>query len=168
MQEPGLQERDERGDDLLTRRPALHVARADKPPRRRREPEAERLVPPRAPEAREAAVEDLREGAESGRHVPRVHAEAEDLGDGRDEREGEGAGVQGELQRRHDGYKRKSGPQKGEHQRGEGGQVRRHRLPVLGPEDEVRVRRHVDGAQVYDQVAGDHIEEEAREEEFRV
>lgn len=36
--------------------------------------------------------------------------------------------------------------------------MRRQGLAVLGPEDEVRVGGHVDGAEVYEQVVGDFDE----------
>lgn len=64
---------------------------------RSREPEAEGLVPPRAPEAGEPAVEDLCEGTGYAGDVPGVCAEAEELGEGREEDEGELAGVEEEV-----------------------------------------------------------------------
>lgn len=54
------------------------LSAGEKPPSRCLETEPEGLVPPGAPEAGETAVEDLVEGAEGGREVPGVGAEAQD------------------------------------------------------------------------------------------
>lgn len=170
VQERGLQEREHGPRGAGPRRAGFEIALADEPAGRSREAEAEGLVPPGAPEAGEAAVEDLGEGAGGARQVPGVRAEAEDPGQRRREREGEGAGAEGHLQGRHDGDEGQGRAPERERERGQGRKVRRQRLgrAVLGPEDEVGIGRHVDGAEVDDEVVGDDAEEEARQEELGV
>lgn len=128
---------------------------------------AESLVPPAAPEAGEAPVEDVvREAAEEGRVVPEVGAAAEERA------EGEGADELPQLHHDGDGGEHARGAERGaveeELPGGQGGEEGRERdgdggFGVLRAEDEVRVFHHQDAEGVQGQAARDEGEELAVE-----
>lgn len=158
VDEAGLDKRDEGADGGRGRGLFPQVAVADHPARGRGEPEPERLVPPGAPEAGQAAVQDLGEGPGHGRQVPRIHAEAED---GRAEQcQQHGAEVPGEPQGNKDGDKGQRGPPEREQEGIHLGEPWRERQ-IVGAEDEVGVLRHDRGTNIDHEVAGQYALENA-------
>jgi hypothetical protein len=77
MDKPRLHKGHQRSHDAGLHGPPFHVSVSQKPLCRRSEPESEFLMPPGAPEAREAAVQKLSKGSAHGREMPGVDAEAE-------------------------------------------------------------------------------------------
>lgn len=107
MQEGALGEGDEARQGLAGRGPGVQAAPARQPEGRRAEGHAEGLVPPAAPEAGEALVEDVGgEGAVGGGVVPELGAgaqepageevEADELPEGHEELDGDDDGGEGE------------------------------------------------------------------------
>lgn len=97
VQEAALGKREQAGDGLAPGRTQVKPAAARQPGARSAKGDAERLVPPPAPEAGHAAVEDVVDkGAVDGRVVPELGAGAPRDEGGREEQVGD------ELPRGHD------------------------------------------------------------------